>query len=43
MRKGKDAIAGHKGWKKGASRSKETLAEYPGWKWWQLAVEDEQV
>ena len=43
MLKGKDAIAGPKGFKKGSSLSKEILDEYPRSQWWQFAVEDEKL
>ncbi len=42
MLKGKDAIAGPKGFKKG-KLSDETLEEYPRSQWWQFAVSDEKA
>ncbi|EXL01321.1 DNA-directed RNA polymerase subunit beta [Aquamicrobium defluvii] len=40
---GKEAIAGPKGFKKGATLSRETLDDYPRSQWWQFAVEDEKL
>jgi DNA-directed RNA polymerase subunit beta len=40
---GKDAIAGPKGFKKGATLARETLDDYPRSQWWQFAVEDEKL
>ncbi|WP_404933033.1 DNA-directed RNA polymerase subunit beta [Nitratireductor sp. ac15] len=43
MLEGKQAIAGPKGFKKGATLSAEVLDEYPRSQWWQFAVEDEKL
>ncbi|MDZ5697565.1 DNA-directed RNA polymerase subunit beta [Chelativorans sp. M5D2P16] len=40
---GKDAIAGPKGFKKGATLTAELLDEYPRSQWWQFAVDDEKL
>src|SRR5690606_16901668 len=40
---GKEAIAGPKGYEKGASLAREMLTDYPRSQWWQFAVEDEKV
>ncbi len=40
---GKEAIAGPKGFKKGASLARETLDDYPRSQWWQFAVENEKL
>jgi len=40
---GKDAIAGPKGYRKGAPLTVELLGEYPRSQWWQFAVEDEKL
>ena len=40
---GKEAIAGPKGFKKGAKLARETLDEYPRSQWWQFAVENEKL
>jgi DNA-directed RNA polymerase subunit beta len=43
MLKGKSAIAGPKGFKKGAEVTEEAIAEYPRSQWWMFAVEDEKL
>ncbi|WP_292895781.1 DNA-directed RNA polymerase subunit beta [Nitratireductor sp.] len=43
MLEGKQAIAGPKGFKKGATLSADVLDEYPRSQWWQFAVEDEKL
>jgi DNA-directed RNA polymerase subunit beta len=43
MLKGKAAIAGPKGFKKGAEVTEEAIAEYPRSQWWMFAVEDEKL
>ena len=41
--KGKEAIAGPKGFKKGTKLSKDVLDDYPRSQWWQFAVDDEKL
>ncbi len=43
MLSGKAAIAGPKGFKKGAKLTEELLDEYPRSQWWQFAVENEKL
>jgi DNA-directed RNA polymerase subunit beta len=43
MLAGKTAIAGPKGFKKGAEVNAELIAEYPRSQWWTFAVEDEKL
>jgi DNA-directed RNA polymerase subunit beta len=43
MLAGKTAIAGPKGFKKGAEVNAESIAEYPRSQWWTFAVEDEKL
>jgi DNA-directed RNA polymerase subunit beta len=43
MLAGKTAIAGPKGFKKGAEVNAESMAEYPRSQWWTFAVEDEKL
>jgi DNA-directed RNA polymerase subunit beta len=43
MLRGKSAIAGPKGFKKGAEITDEALAEYPRSQWFMFAVEDEKA
>jgi DNA-directed RNA polymerase subunit beta len=43
MLAGKEPIAGPKGFKKGATLSREMLTDYPRSQWWQFALEDEAV
>ena len=42
MLSGKEAIAGPKGFKKGAKLTKEVFEDYPRSQWWQFAVDDEK-
>src|SRR5690606_26616138 len=43
MLNGKVAIAGPKGFKKGAEVNQETISDYPRSQWWTFAVEDEAL
>ncbi len=43
MLKGKEAIAGPKGFKKGTKLNKDVLDDYPRSQWWQFAVENEKL
>ncbi len=43
MLKGKEGIAGPKGFKKGTKLGKEVLEDYPRSQWWQFAVDGEKV
>src|SRR3712207_1575013 len=43
MLNGREVIAGPKGFRKGATLTREVLAEYPRSQWWQFAVEDERL
>ncbi|MEO0545089.1 MAG: DNA-directed RNA polymerase subunit beta [Pseudomonadota bacterium] len=43
MLEGQEAIAGPKGFKKGAKIDAEVLESYPQSNWWQFAVEDEKL
>jgi len=43
MLAGQPAIAGPKGFKKGAEVSAEAISEYPRSQWWTFAVEDEKL
>ncbi len=43
MLKGKDAVAGPKGMKKGTKISAEILDEYPRSQWWQIAVSNDKL